>query len=344
MILKKFYRKPSTKIYFILLLILFFVVCLINVFIEYLKNIDNEYFKDMSLVYIESLIDYKDLLEKEDNLENIKEVLVFDYVESPFEMYNLTMAEIDNKVIVTYDSNLNKNEIIIGLRSEDYIIYESNVQDILDSSFKALNKDEVLEFKIKDVFNSNNHVEISISKEDFKILANDFEEKMYLANMKSEELEDKTTNYLYDAIDGKVISLEEISYEKYQLRIAIQEYIKYLEIASYIIIIVFIITVIIIDKNIIADLNYDVSLEYRLGFNRMQICMNVIKRLVSLHFLNFICSIIIFIPTVYIINNIFNVSLNINEITSSIHLLVIIIFSDLLLGLIANNKSNYGRR
>lgn len=338
MILKSFYRKKSVKIYITILSVVIVALFSINIANEYLNKVNNDYFEDVSLIYIESDKNIKENLDKYDDIKNVREVLLLEYVDTIIDKENLYIYELDYKTIVFPDKTLKDNEIIIGLSDTNYLLQKSKINNFINKSlmFKYENKDIIL--KIKEVRDNKRRSELIISESLFNELYNSSKLKTYVANLKAGKGEGQIIHELSEKFGIKIISLTSETESEIEGFLKIEEYIKYLSIANYLVTFILIVLIIIINKNIISDTKNNIKLEYKIGFKNYQIKLNLLKRLISLHLLNFAIALIFMFPILILVKMIFDIQINMSMFKNIFILALMIITGDLILVLTSNNK------
>ena len=85
--------------------------------------------------------------------------------------------------------------------------------------------------------------------------------------------------------------------------------IKLLKNITYVLSIIFLIMFIIISKNILEDLETTIRLENMLGFSKKNIQFNLIKRILSMYILTIVLSNILSIIIVFVLNNKYNLGM-----------------------------------
>lgn len=352
MIIKRFVRKRSIKIYFLTFIIMFMVLVSLNIAIEYLKELNDKYYIETSLLYIDSDGDYLNNITNDKYIKNIKRCLIFDYneYENDLKLYKsfLTIYDLDEKVLVysakDRDVKLNNNEIILGFDEATYKNVTINDYQLKYKNIYFEYNNDIIEFKIKDIINSKRRSEITISDDMFLSLLNESNNYVYVSNIISEKKEKQIIDKYRNIVNGNAIFLSDNSESDSMIRNTIQNLMNYLKIACYVFIGVFCLITLIINGNIIADLEQDIILEHRLGFKRKTIKINVFKRLLLLHLVSFVVAYIVIVLLTPVINNMFDLSLNIISIESILVLLGLVVISDLLLSIIINKLKLERRR
>ena len=336
MILKSFYRKKSTIIYLIIITLLFLVLSIMLIINRYLEEIKNNYYIDSNLVLIKSNIDYKDLLENYNNIINIKKCILFSYTDDLITESYVNDLNINNKVIVYPDDVLENEEIILGLMTYYYEFSKSKISNILNESIKVNFDGKELNLNLIDVVDNERKSNIYIADELFEELT--INNYSYTFNIKTEKDEKEVRKYLDENIDGEVYYLKYELADDYVINEKIDNYISISKILTLVLSGGLLLILIIINKNIIADLDKNTMLEYKLGVKPMDIKKNVMKRLISLHIISFMLSIIVALI-------ISNVIVSRYYIAMMLLVFIFILFIDLIMSLIINiNKKKFVRK
>ena len=343
MILKSFFRKKSTKIYITILMVLFISLFTLNAFISCLRRMSQEAYMETSFVFVESEEDSRDILKSDKYVENINTTYRVDYESGAINSNLIEYYELDYKSIFlpasTIDRVIAHDEIIVGISSTDYILNEREFPNYLESILTFLDDEERLELRVADIIDTGLQNRLYISDSLFDELVESSDTYAYLININDESRESKIIANLAENIDGDVLSLVSEPMSNTEMRIELETYLNYLSIANYVIMGIFIIVIIIVNKNLISDLEFNNKLEHRLGYNNFQIKINVIKRLLALHILVFIISTILSIPLLLFLGNLFELTIRLTNITTIYILVFIIVIFDIILGLLAKDKS-----
>lgn len=202
----------------------------------------------------------------------------------------------------------------------DKILYDSYI----DGGVYFYFGDKKLDFKVKD-YNFSNHSSIVISNNLFESLKDNQDIYTYIVRYNSKK--DYNNRKTLGHKEINLATMDELNKCEYLSKI-----IGYLNYASFICIFVFIIAVLVVNKNIVADLKTKMGLEMRLGYTNKMIRLNVIKRLILLHSLAFLFSVILSLFLVVIINKILNIVIVTDYMYLGVRLTIIIVISDLVLG------------
>ena len=327
MILKSFYRKKSTCVYLVIITLLFLVLSAMLIINRYLEEIKNNYYLDSNLVLIESSVDYKNLLENYNDIINIERCILFSYTDDLIKQSYINDLNINNKVIVYPDADLENDEIILGLMSYYYEFIKSNIDGILNESIKVNFEGEELNLDLVDVIDNKRKSNIYIAKKLFEELAvNNY---FYTFNIMTENKEKEVRKYLNENIDGEVYYLKYELADDYVFNEKINNYIAISKVLTLVLCGGLLLILIIINKNIIADVDKNIMLEYKLGVRPIDIKKNVMKRLISLHGISFMISIIVVLI-------ICNINISKNYILMMILIFGVILIVDLIMSLVIN--------
>ncbi len=327
MILKSFYRKKSTCVYLVIITLLFLVLSAMLIINRYLEEIKNNYYLDSNLVLIESSVDYKNLLENYNDIINIERCILFSYTDDLIKQSYINDLNINNKVIVYPDADLENDEIILGLMSYYYEFIKSNIDGILNESIKVNFEGEELNLDLVDVIDNKRKSNIYIAKKLFEELAvNNY---FYTFNIMTENKEKEVRKYLNENIDGEVYYLKYELADDYVFNEKINNYIAISKVLTLVLCGGLLLILIIINKNIIADVDKNIMLEYKLGVRSIDIKKNVMKRLISLHGISFMISIIVVLI-------ICNINISKNYILMMILIFGVILIVDLIMSLVIN--------
>ena len=327
MILKSFYRKKSTCVYLVIITLLFLVLSAMLIINRYLEEIKNNYYLDSNLVLIESSVDYKNLLENYNDIINIERCILFSYTDDLIKQSYINDLNINNKVIVYPDADLENDEIILGLMSYYYEFIKSNIDGILNESIKVNFEGEELNWDLVDVIDNKRKSNIYIAKKLFEELAvNNY---FYTFNIMTENKEKEVRKYLNENIDGEVYYLKYELADDYVFNEKINNYIAISKVLTLVLCGGLLLILIIINKNIIADVDKNIMLEYKLGVRPIDIKKNVMKRLISLHGISFMISIIVVLI-------ICNINISKNYILMMILIFGVILIVDLIMSLVIN--------
>ena len=372
MLIKSFFRKKITKIYFVITVIIMMTIFLLFSFIDYYYNLEDELNNKYTTFVIESNNDPYKLLQKYDGLDNIERVLTF----SPDEAYNvlsdinsnysiedgtiisdianenkiswsiLSIANINNKIVVVADESLKESELGIGIMEtyyNDYTYNQSFFDNTIGEKIGFYNNDISMEFIVEKIYPSK-FSELSVSPEVFSELLEQEQKFTYRADVVSYRKISNIKNELSenDQLQNPTVVLERFYYgDGYNTITRLQDLTSILTIASYIFIFAFLIFIVITNKNQIYDMKNNLNLERKIGYSKISIKLNLFKRLFLLYTLSFIIALLI-LPLIFImLNNIFDLNLiycNFIKIISLYVIVLLIIIIQLII------IKNYERR
>lgn len=342
MIIRSFYRKKNSKIYMMIFVTLFLTLLLVNAFIGYLKDDYNKSITKTTLLYVQSENDLLPFLTSDMHLDNIEKSLLVEYNDYNDININLNLKKgmlttylLDNKVLMYSDNILSDNEIIIFLDNLNYVSNDNVFEDITKYIVvEYLDKQE--KFYIKDIKKANNYSYIKISNDTFDKLYNSSHKYNYTANIndnsKYQEIYQK-----YNQIAERCIFFyandEELALDN------IKAFIDTLNIFNHILIVVLVVVVLVTTKNIISDMQKNISLEYKLGFKKKKIKINILKRLISLHLLSFAIALMLYLISIIFISITLEILLKFKYMNVIYIVFIFILISDLLLCIMFNNKN-----
>ncbi len=357
-ILKSFYRKKTTKIYLVILSALLTAFVILISLITYFTNMQNDiYYKSSEIVIVNSENLYAELT-KITNLTDINRTLVFeenknydiiitqnytiqdvngniiDSFEGSHDSNKLTWVAmergyLENYILVepasNYNYELGNEEIIIGVSSSFYDIYISSYDAMINKKIGFIFDDDNLEFKIINVVEADKSILI-ISDELYEEFINSGTQYAYTAKLsvfkeqtstktKLEGLSNNDSHMVYVGTDYINNNSNKIS--------NLYDLLDILTLACYLAIILFLIIVFIVMKNIVNDFKQTILLNRKIGFNKVQIQIDLLKCLLTLYLFAVIFAILIFLLFVLFIYLFF--SINLIYINISILLSVLII-------------------
>lgn len=295
MIIKSFFRKSTTKIYFLVFIIIFLSIFILNLIIKQLDKINVKNFMDSSFVYVNCKNECIEVLKDSKGLTNVKNAILFDniVIENEFLEENfLKIYDIEEKILgfSTGSYDLNVGEIIIGLKELEYKNLELQKDKIIGSIITLTLETEQHNFIIKDIVNSNRHSKVFVSTK--FVDKNSKKNYIYTANLIKKNDEKKILNELYRKIDGDVIFINDYQNSDIEIREKLQEYILTLKLVNYVIIFVLFVITMITNKNMMYDFRNNANLEYKLGYSKFNIKKNTFKKIFLLHFSSLFISIL----------------------------------------------------
>lgn len=355
LVLKSFFRKKTSILYFIIFSILVTALFILSLFINYYKKLNNKLYYDNSIAIIVAQNDYYDKLKSYDSITNITPFLMFypDRECNTFGDENMVIYDEHGNLIMeninSTDLTLNWEDFIIG--GTDFIIVnypkeENNINPkdseiylpIYPSVYSKESLFENLESDISFIYNEN--------KEEFDIVGHFYSSYPYLliSHQKFTELLDdqKLFAYTFNITDfyesEKIVKeLEELENNDDFLVLISESYnnndndtfynlknlINILNIVNIVIIAIILIIVIIIIKNIIKDEEKNIKIEKVVGFNKYKMKLLLFIQIFSLIIFALIISLIFSSISAIIINNIFDFELELFNFNSLLILLLI---------------------
>lgn len=340
MIIKSFFRKKSTIIYFIIFSILFAMLFLINIFINYLTKLDDLNFKEESYLYLRSKDNLVTDLLNDSLIENSFSILLFKYTyfdgiaEDQLVNYDLDSVIVYN----SEDKNvlLEEEEVIIGLNELDYINKKSFFNNIEKKEIIFETDQRRISLKIKKIINMGRFSGLIISKKLFDKLEN--ENHYYISNIKNEK-KIETIIKKYTPKSDEILVLNDTNLLNYNKKLKIKKILDISKFANFVLFATFIIVFLITNRNIISDLSMNLNLEKKVGFKKLQIYLNIIKRLCFLHGISILNSLILVQIVKFALNVKFDLKFDTCIDLYIFNIIIFIIISDLLLSIVVNNKS-----
>jgi len=265
MIIKSFYRRKSTKIYFILISLISFFILSLCFYIHYLNSIVSN--NDRLIYFKNATANYE--LEDACTLVNIKS--------SDLKIY-LEEYELSNRAIMKMMSNLAENNVVINL--ENKIDLTSFKKSII-----IYNQNKQIELNIQEINQTGNYNYLYVSKKIFYEL---WDKKTYCVDEKK-----------YKNDGTEITILENTSYEEESKTLDIKKKIQILKVFLCFVIITSLVILITIIKNILFDLKKERELLYILGIRRLTIFYYNFIRMISLFILPLIFVLISFIKLIF---------------------------------------------
>lgn len=359
MIIRSFFRKATTRIYIILLTVIITIVGILNSYNVYIEKASDEIYYASNLLIITTKEDNYEKLKGDNRIDTVRiglefrptfetDILVESDPNSETPITWEALAYYSNDSILAFSDTYNKvkdNEILLGL---DSVLYE-NSKSILDEykgkKIKTLFMNKEYEFVIKEVYDASLHPEFIISNEIFNDLKTKITSNIYTAKIKSQKnkeiVRQEYTKLKKDDNDSIRIGVsfgtdKDSSYEKLS---EYQSQLKGIKTITILLYMAFIGMYIIISKNIFEDLAVNIKLETILGYKKIELKINMLKRMFSMLLINYILSIILSIILVHILNKQYDLNLIIFNMNYYITIGVIISLFNFLLVLFMNNKS-----
>ncbi len=302
MVLRSFFRKTSTKIYLLIVVLIISTLIVLNNIILKTKEKYNEMFVETNLIYTELKSKNELKIIKNENIKQAKEVLIFTYKYIPeIEEYKIGILD-NNKIIVYKDIDfalkLDDTESIIGLNSLEFINIKPYLKNILNKSSIYKYNDKDLNLDIYDVIDFSRTNGIIISE----TLFNKIQSKnnhSYILTAKNEKSLIEINNYLKEnKIKYEILEFNSFN-DKYVME-KLKSTVNELLLGNYILIAIFLIVVVVINANIYSDMKYNINLEKVLGYYKGKVIINIFLRFASLYF----CSIFFSIILSFILNQI----------------------------------------
>lgn len=265
MIIKSFYRRKSTKIYFILISLISFFILSLCFYIHYLNSIVSN--NDRLIYFKNATANYE--LEDACTLVNIKS--------SDLKIY-LEEYELSNRAIMKMMPNLAENNVVINL--ENKIDLTSFKKSII-----IYNQNKQIELNIQEINQTGNYNYLYVSKKIFYEL---WDKKTYCVDEKK-----------YKNDGTEITILENTSYEEESKTLDIKKKIQILKVFLCFVIITSLVILITIIKNILFDLKKERELLYILGIRRLTIFYYNFIRMISLFILPLIFVLISFIKLIF---------------------------------------------
>lgn len=320
MIIKSFLRKKDTKIYFVIITIIILVISILLSFIKYYEKIVDDIYKERSTLIIKSDNDSLPFLKKYSYLDNFKRVVFVKGNKKDSNVTNngLTITENNNRLekifsygknqneaIVKSDETLNDNQVVIGIPDVEYNNYS-------DKEISLIYENKTYTFTIKDIYKSKLS-EIKVSSNVFNKLLSNTNYYLYTSDINSYN---KSRGLINDLNSNKNLTNVDVKIDSYFFGFESNTLYKYndlsnvLKVITYIIIFIFIIFTIVVNNNQINDLKKNLNLEYKLGYNKLQVKLNLFKRLFLLHLLSIASSTLVLPVAILIINKLFDITLS----------------------------------
>ncbi len=364
MIVRSFFRRATTKIYVLLLVTIITVVCILNSSNISLNNQIDKIYRYTNLFIVSTKEDAYNKLKNDSRINNTRRAIALssasltdamvedDYNRNhPISWTLLTYYAINTMLAYRDESNnLKNNEIAIGLDALTY----SNSSNILDKytgkEVHVAYKEKEYTFVIKELYDAGMFSEFKIAAPTYDEFLKEEERFIYTANINREKYQDpilkeydQLRKYDEDKIGAGNFNdeREEASYEIFeQYKIEL----KNLNIATYVLYIIFLLMFIIISKNILEDIATDIKLESILGYNKTNIRINVLKRIISMYATNILISIVVSIISIVILNKINNSDLIVFNYNYYIKVTLFLVILNIALLPLANNKLDVKKR
>ena len=331
--LKSFFRKKSTKIYLIIYSVLLTTIFSMLVLINYCNKSINDVYKTKSYILMTCKGDYFKEISKLNVVKEVERIIIFEENEKDTTFKNQSYSIISKDTTVNYDNGENYNEIVcwedygmssinsatkiiikpdknndlklkdneIGLSTEGVKNKKQETKDNLKGKniiFKYNEND--IEFTIKDYYDSND-LEMMISENKFNELNlknNIYSYKIYVDDyLNTSEIKEKlkiASNYNDINIGTRINFDGNENADKVTNSI---EFRSVFEMITFFSICGFIIIFIIVTGNILSDEKKNSKIERVLGYNKKQLKLHIVVKLISLMitalFISLIISLII---------------------------------------------------
>lgn len=256
MILKSFYKKRTTKIYLIILILSIVILGNLIVGQNYYIRKTNEIY-DQSFIYISSnkKIDFK-------NIDNIKS-------------YKKSIRINDMFFLISSENETSKD----GIKLPSYLKNKYKIGDVLGYN-------ELIDFKVTDYYNQPYPSPICyINEETLNKITENQKEYTYLVYLKDWFKRNTTIQYFEEEENAEVFSLK-INKINVDFTLMINNFKIYTKIMT----VVFIIILIFVIKSIINEENKKISLYHYLGYSKLTIIkveiINILSLLLSSVFLS----------------------------------------------------------
>lgn len=363
--LKGFFRKKVTKIYLVTISLLLTVFLLLIGFISYFSYEQDSIFSNYSELVVINDYDLSKSLSNIDNIDNIKRVLAFRenkkydvFTNSSYTIYDTNGNLVDSStntekkimwnvmekegledyILVFPDADFNltlkENEIVIGINDFWYDSYDSSYyKDIINKKIGFLYNEENVEFTINDVLRVDTSILI-VSKNLYDKLLDKNELFVYTANITSIKNQAKLKETLNNLSDSSNYISSIVTYYKNDASNTISslyDLLDVLNLISYVSIAIFLIILIVIIRNIISDSKRNLILNKKIGFNNIQIKLDVFKKLIFTYIFSILISVINFGILGLIIKYNFEINLFLLDLKFVINLLIIGFILNLLL-------------
>lgn len=358
-LLKSFFRKKVTKVYLIILCILIISYFLLSSLIVYFTDTQNEIYSKYSEIVVINNFDIYDKLSQIKDVKNIERILAFkenkDYKifrDANYEIYDsnenlvdsqhnegnkimwevMEREQLEDYVIVypasRYGYELKDDEIIMAINDFWYDSYEkSSYNKIINQKIGFFYNNQNIEFNICDVIKVNMS-SLLISDNLYNELIEKKDLFVYTAKASSLKSESKVKQELKEISneDSYIFSVASYYKDDASDRISsLYDLLDILKLASYLSLFVFLIVLFIIIKNIINDSKKNYLINRKLGFNKNQIKIEILKELLVLFMLSALISILCLMFLIILINAYFSIKLSMISIKSFMNLIIVVI-------------------
>ena len=368
LLLKEFFRKKTTKIYFFLFTILFLGIIIFFCFANYYSGLYDHAIKKNSAFVMLSEKDHYDELNKSNILFDIQRGLIFEpdysytilgrqgmevkkdgqvilkkdpiYGETDF--FWEDFDEFNNNIVIfkasDYNLSLNSGEIALGYLPNSRFTDEK-LAELIDKKLGFNIGNLKKEFVITDFYKSP-LLSMAISDEDFANLVNYSSLYFYKASVKdlkkAEKLEislknlEKNNNYsVHLYVWNDGLEGDKI--------IELAKIVDILKNVSYLISILFVIVFYFIVKNIVKDELKNSMLKRMIGFTRWKLIKIIISELLLLITFSLLFSTLLSKISLFIINKYFNIGIKLNNLFMIVFVYIISIIITLIICLFNRN-------
>ncbi len=356
LLLKEFFRKKTTKIYFVILTIIFLGITVFFCFAGYYEKLYNDSIKKNSAFIMLSEKDHYEELSKSTVLFDIKRGLVFkpdydytllglqgvdvqkdgqvilkkDPIPGESEFFWEDFTEFDENIVIfkasDYNLSLNSGEIALGAKGS---LSNKNFSELLNKKLGFKSGEFKIEFTITDFYESPLSFML-IADEDFAKLVKYSSLYFYKASVKdfkkAEKLESKLRNLEKNNNYKASLCIWESTGDTQNV-MELNSIVDTLKSVSYLIALLFIMVFYLLIKNIIKDETSSNMLKRMIGFTKWQSLKMLFMQLLLLATGSFIISLFLAKISIHIINKNFLLKLCLNNwlILLLIYIFIIII-------------------
>lgn len=342
LLLKEFFRKKTTKIYFFLFTILFLGIIIFFSFAGYYEKLYNDSIKKNSAFIMLSEKDHYEELSESTVLFDIKRGLVFkpdydytllghqgvdvqkdgqvilkkDPIPGESEFFWEDFTEFDENIVIfkasDYNLSLNSGEIALGAKGS---LSNKNLSELLNKKLGFKSGEFKIEFTITDFYESPLSF-MAIADEDFAKLVKYSSLYFYKASVKdlkkAEKLESKLRNLEKNNNYKASLCIWESTGDDKSI-MELNSIVDTLKSVSYLIALLFIIVFYLLIKNVIKDEMSSNMLKRMIGFTNWQSLKILFMELFLLTIASFIISIFLAKISIHIINKNFLLKLSLNN-------------------------------
>ena len=305
-LLKSFFRKKSTKIYLMIILVINIGILLLLYFQNYYEDTITKLHNSYSYFYILSDEDYRSILNENTSLINIDDGFVLEIIqdESKYEDYALELLKKINNDVLGGIPVMRGNDSLCD--DEIYLYLDKYSLELLNTDLDSINEynnnyfilefnNESINLKLKEVkkgkytsIELSNNLFNKLDKEKSKFLYQ-FQFKTYINYLKDmKKIEELANDESFRYFEYNTMSNDDYEY--------IEKISNWISISNIAIIIIIFFTnfiLFIVINNIVNDQKYDIKLMYVIGYNKTRILFSTLINLFLLITLSIICSNII---------------------------------------------------